>query len=232
MSRFSKILLVVMCAALIGTVSVIGTIAYLVDTAEVTNVISVGDVDITLDEAVVDEDGVPVDPAERTEEGNEYNLIPGKTYTKDPTITVKADSEDAYVRMIVKLDKLTALQQIETDLGKTILTDPDAAEFLFVTCAEGWDPATWVYEGYAIDGETIAYEFRYFEPVQNVGNDDIQLAPLFTSIKVPGVLTGSQLETLEGMNIVVTGHAIQYTGFDTDEDGAWAEFDDQQTTTP
>lgn len=77
-------------------ITVGGTIAYLTDTKTVTNTFTVGNVTITLDEAKVDAYGVEVEGADRVT-GNEYKLIPGHTYVKDPTIHVGATSEDCWL---------------------------------------------------------------------------------------------------------------------------------------
>lgn len=83
-------------ALLLVVGSVAGTFAYLTSTAEVTNTFTVGNVAITMTETKVDLYGDAVPNANRVTE-NEYKLIPGRTYTKDPTIYVDAASEDCYV---------------------------------------------------------------------------------------------------------------------------------------
>lgn len=98
MKTKSKALLLTLCAVLLVAASVMGTMAYLTSTDEVNNTFTVGNVKITLDEAKVNIDGTPVTPAERVK-ANEYKLLPGHTYTKDPTVTVKAVSESSYVRI-------------------------------------------------------------------------------------------------------------------------------------
>lgn len=81
-----------------------GTVAWLTATSDtVTNTFTVGDVAITLDEAKVDENGVAVTPAERVT-NNSYKLIPGTVYTKDPTVTVTAGSENCY--LFVKFEEI------------------------------------------------------------------------------------------------------------------------------
>ena len=94
----SKAILMVVCAMLLVAASVMGTLAYLTSTATVTNTFSVGSVAITMDEAKVDEYGnvVTGENAGRVN-GNTYKLVPGHTYTKDPTIRVTALSEDCYI---------------------------------------------------------------------------------------------------------------------------------------
>ncbi|MBQ3180970.1 MAG: hypothetical protein IJB55_06435 [Firmicutes bacterium] len=65
-----------------------GTLAWLTDESEaVSNTFTVGDVQIALEETT----------------GNEYKMTPGVTLPKDPTVTVKAGSEDCYV--FVKVEK-------------------------------------------------------------------------------------------------------------------------------
>ena len=102
MKNAKKALILVLCAALLVGASVMGTLAFLQDeTGPVTNTFTVGNVTITMDEAKVTEYGV-VDGTDRVTT-NTYKLIPGHTYTKDPTMTVKANSEESYVRMLLTI---------------------------------------------------------------------------------------------------------------------------------
>ncbi len=67
-----------------------GTLAYLMDTtSSVVNTFAAGDVDIELSETT----------------GNSYKMVPGATITKDPKVTVEANSEKCFV--FVKLEKST-----------------------------------------------------------------------------------------------------------------------------
>lgn len=86
MKKTSKVLLLGLCAVLLVTASVFGTVAYLTDTESVKNTFTVGNIDITLDET------------EAT-----YKMIPGYTITKDPKVTVKTGSEPCW--LFVKLEK-------------------------------------------------------------------------------------------------------------------------------
>ena len=97
----SKAILMVVCAMLLVAASVMGTLAYLTSTASVTNTFSVGSVAITMDEAKVDEYGNVLygedhEPLARVG-ANIYKLVPGHTYTKDPTIHVQPKSENCWV---------------------------------------------------------------------------------------------------------------------------------------
>lgn len=98
MKKAKKIVALLLCAVLLIGASVAGTLAFLTSKATVTNSFTVGKVVLGedgkagLDEAKVDEYGVAVTPATRVTE-NTYKLIPGHTYTKDPTVHVGANSE-------------------------------------------------------------------------------------------------------------------------------------------
>ena len=90
-----KIVSVCLVVCLLATAIIGTTLAYFTDDATVTNTFTVGDVTITMDEAPVNPYG-EVQPGARVTE-NTYKLIPGRSYTKDPTIHVGADSEDCYL---------------------------------------------------------------------------------------------------------------------------------------
>ena len=115
MKSKKKVFLTVLCAAALVVASVLGTMAFLTSKDKVNNTFTVGKVVITLDEAEVDQYGV----VQTKEDGsakdrvktNEYKLIPGHEYTKDPTIHVAADSEDSWI--FVKVEN--GLSAIEAD---------------------------------------------------------------------------------------------------------------------
>ncbi len=213
-----KSLLIVLCVALLVSVTIVGTLAYLTDRDTVTNTFTVGDVQIRLDEAKVDTNGEAVDPEERVT-ANTYHLIPGKTYDKDPTMTVEKGSEAAYVRMRVTINKLAALDAIFAPEGA------DLTEIFLGT------NQNWVYYGETEANDAITYEFRYKEIVAK-SDADQELPALFTQIRMPGFITGEQLATLyanEKLTITVVGDAIQAETFDN-VDEAWAAFDVQYAT--
>ena len=135
MKTKSKALLLTLCAALLVAASVLGTMAYLTDTDTVTNTFTVGKVDIKLDEAKVNTDGTPIEGAARVT-GNEYHLLPGHTYTKDPTVTVLAGSESSYIKMTVTFSKANELDAIFTPNGATL-----------TSIFNGYDAANWTYKG-------------------------------------------------------------------------------------
>ena len=103
-----------------------GTTAYLsAKTGKVENTFTIGKVEILLDESKVDENGKIISgpDAERVFK-NEYKLVPGNVYDKDPVVTVKAGSEPCYLYVKVEdntpnvdfalnLDGWTALEGVE-----------------------------------------------------------------------------------------------------------------------
>lgn len=241
MKNTQKILLCILCIAAVAAASVMGTLAYLTDTDSAVNTFTVGNVEITLDETKVGPDGKPVDedgdgkPDDRVRE-NEYHLLPGMEYTKDPMITMMPDSERSYVRMILTVHNAGAVQAIldnHPELG-------DYSNFL-----GGWDDEIWLYETFTTDTEanTISFEFRYFETPDGEYGGDGKLPPLFDTLIVPGVITGEELKALyneeDPFKMTVEGHAIQAMGFEdtidaatgevttSAEDNAWAAFDAQ-----
>ena len=211
----SKVLITVFCAVLLVSVSVLGTLAYLTSQDEVVNTFTVGKVNITMDEADVNEDGTEIVGADRVKENN-YHLIPGRTYTKDPTLTVKAKSEDSYVRMLLTIDHASEFDTIYS---------PNKADL--TTIFNGYDANNWVCEGVTrnSDKNTVTYEFRYKEIVRKSDTDTI-LDALFDSITVPSTFDRADMASIANLKITVIGHAIQATGF-ADADDAWTAFNEQ-----
>jgi len=216
MKNLKKILLIGLCVAAVIGATVAGTVAYLTDRASAVNTFTVGQVDITIDEAKVDPDGTPVPGADRVTE-NTYHLIPGQTYIKDPTMTVDKNSEEAYVRMLVTVNCASQLDAVFAPSGANL-----------TSIFNGYDAANWIYETETRDtlSNTITYEFRYKETVDPDGTSDVVLDALFDSITIPGTLDGDDMKSIENLTITVVGHAIQKAGFDTD-DAAWTAFDAQ-----
>lgn len=236
MKKKGKALLLCTGAVALVAGSVLGTIAFLTDTEEAINTFTIGNVSISIAESKVDENGVPV--GEETTDANEYRLVPGVTYTKDPTVTVDAESEESYVRMILNIYNKTEVQAIIDDKTHGLT---DYADLI------NWDKDTsdWLYEGFTLDEENdvISFEFRYKEIVdgyilnsetQLEEASDVELQPLFTELIVPGTLTNTELENLYngGFKIIVEGQAIQATGFtgENAEDDAWEAFDKQHNS--
>lgn len=245
----TKALLMSLCAVLLVAASVLGTMAYLTDTQKVENTFTVGNVSIKLDEAKVDDMGNLVKNQDGTLVNrvteNDYKLLPGHTYVKDPTVTVLTPSVASYVRMKVTFnnaDKIIAL-----------CTDPKYADEVtgvenayplirmvkFVEAnAAKWDgiiPDNMVdtedmlaNSKYFVKGtdNTLTYYF-YYNGTVAARDGNVVLPTLFDSIKVPTWVTGDQLAKLKDFQINVVAEAIQADGF-KNADAAWAAFAAQQ----
>lgn len=98
-----KTLALVLALTLLVAGVVGGTLAWLTDqTAEVKNTFTVGDINIGLTETTTD-----------------YKMVPGNTIAKDPTVTVKANSEACW--LFVQVTEST-----------------DLKDFITYAIAEGW----------------------------------------------------------------------------------------------
>ncbi len=205
-----SVAMVLVCAFAVGM-----TLAYLTSTDRVVNTFTVGNVQIKLDEAKVNLDGTPVQDADRVK-ANSYKLIPGHTYTKDPTVTVLSGSESSYIKMTVTFSKSRELDAIFAPTGADL-----------TSIFKGYDSTNWICKGNTEDASanTRTYEFWYKETVA-APTADVALDALFDSITVPGTINNAQLRTIEGMTITVNAYAIQADGFQTPE-AAWAAYNAQ-----
>lgn len=210
MKTRNKALLMVLCAVLLVAGSVLGTLAYLTSTDSVTNTFTVGNVQIKLDEAEVGADGTALkgNDAARVK-ANNYKLMPGHTYDKDPTVTVIKGSESSYIKLVVVVTKSQELDAIGVDL---------------LTTFKDYDSTTWLYKGNTEDTteNTRTYEFWYKETV-SAPAADVKLDALFKTITIPGTITNTQIATVNGMTITITAHAIQADGF-ANANAAWAAY--------
>ena len=247
MNKIKKALLIVVCAGCLVVVTMFGTLAYLTDKDSDVNTFTVGKVDILLDELDVDNDEDKSDITTGTvgngqrDKANEYHLIPGQTYTKDPTVTVKADSESSYIYMIVTVENI---DQLKAALPTEIVNENDESVyykngvFLLQKLCDWHADSPWLYKGYkeyptTIDQKQVMkgeYRFVYREAVAGATTEK-KLEPLFTSITVPGKdITSKNIEKLGAVKIFVDAYAVQEAGFG-DYNAAWtgAAFNDYKT---
>ncbi len=306
--KLSKRALVTTLALMLAmTMSVFGTVAYLTSSAKATNTFTVGDVEITLEETDVDEDGNPkypvdndgdgdtdriitVDPEDGTitiidpkdpddptddviidtieptgkdedgnftypdadldgdgdddkitvdedgnivldpgtddeetiepgkSDGNEYNVVPGEEYLKDPTVTVLKGSEESYVRMRVEITNYAAVKEALGVEDDKILS----------TLAPDLNTADWTQKSATVKDDVLTVVFWYKEPVDASDTaEDVELPALFETFTVPGTLTKDDLQAIADMKMDIYGDAIQTASFDSAEE-AWAGFGEQE----
>lgn len=218
MKTAKKALLLISCAVLLVVASVVGTMAYLTSKDTVTNTFTVGKVKIELDEARVKTDGTYVTVATDRVKANEYKLVPGHSYIKDPTVTVKYDSENSYVRVLVTVKNIDNL--------RNVFTDPKyytSGGFFRLEELVDLNKTEWTFNGYTANGNDGVYEFRY-NYIVGSSDTDTKLAPIFNKITVPGEdVTSENINNLKNVQIDVEAHAIQAYGF-ADADAAWNAF--------
>ena len=205
-SKLRRILLTLACAVLLVSLSVGATLAYLTSkTSEVKNTFTVGKVEITLDEAKVDEYGVVDTTATSRVTENTYKLIPGHSYTKDPTVHVSADSEVSW--LFVKIvNEIAAIE----DGYNPVDGNPNIYESMV-------DFGNWS----VIDAANGIY--AYGSPV-NPGDN----ITVFSSFRIKG---DANVADYEGKTITVQAYAVQMDGFSTPQ-AAWAAAPLTEWTTP
>ena len=125
MGKKTKALLLALCAVALVVTTVFSTMAYLTSNDSVTNTFTVGKVAITLDET-----DVTNNTSSRVKE-NAYHLLPGNTYTKDPTVHVAANSEDSWI--FVKVDNQIA----DIEANETIAAQIEANGWTALTGVAG-----------------------------------------------------------------------------------------------
>lgn len=146
--KLNKILLLALCAALLVSASVMGTLAYLTNTtAPVINTFTIGNVSISLDETDVDIYGVK--DSENRVMKNTYKLIPGRVYLKDPTIHVNKDSEECWVFI-----------KMSNSLGETAIFEIDKNWKELVQAEDG---VVYAYNVKLTEGESSTALFNAFQ---------------------------------------------------------------------
>ena len=230
-----KTIALLLVLVMIFGISVGGTIAYLTDKETVTNTFTVGNVKIKLDEAKVDETGTKIDnngdkvidDKDRVT-SNDYKLLPGMSYTKDPAVTVLEGSEESYIRMIVTV---TDCKDVDAAIDEvnTIRQKVEETPIQLIDIFEGYDNSKWEFKGVKKTDDadySRIYEFWYKETVSGFEGTEkraVKLDPLFTAIKVPGEIDNDSLAAIKEMEIIVEAHAIQSASFDDAAD-AWGHW--------
>jgi predicted ribosomally synthesized peptide with SipW-like signal peptide len=208
---------IVLTAGLImATGTILGTLAWFTDEAEMTNIFTVGNIEMKLDEHdithggkitdctyrennIVDgvaQDNIVCNNKTRTTDSNTYiNLMPGDERAKDPTITISANSEECYVFVKV-VDNLDASVE-----GSTIINyDIDGEDSV-----GHWE---------LVDGETDIYMLKETVKKSNLEQEFL----LFSNVKIDGtVVDDTNLSKLKGKTIDMYAYAIQTANVSEDD---------------
>lgn len=200
MKKAKKTFLAVACAGALVVGSVAATMAYLTaTTGEVTNTFTVGNVSFDtlnggLDEADVNEygqleyvdseepDGDPVVAPRVT--SNEYKLVSGHNYTKDPTVHMGTNSEDAW--LFVTVDN--GIASVEAEGTTSIASQMNT---------KGWT---------LVSGYTNLYQ--YGTAAVSAGVDVV----VFDNFTVDSAATKTDLDGVANARIVIKACAVQADG--------------------
>ena len=173
-----------------------GTLAWLISqTNPVVNTFTYGDINIDLKE----------------DTKGPYTITPGKNITKDPKVTVKANSEACWLFVKVKEENWPTF------------TDADGTKKVSYHIADGWN---------ALQGQTDVY---YREVA--AANDKAQEFPVLkdNTVTVRDTLTKDEVNKLKNSSkptqLTFTAYAVQKDGI-KDADAAWKQIADSTTTNP
>lgn len=185
MKKTSKALLLSLCAVLLVTASVLGTMAYLTSQDQVVNTFTVGNVAITLDEKDVDNSTLGENDRDKA---NAYKLMPGHNYEKDPIVHVDANSEDCYlfVKVVNEIANIEAEKTVAQQMTEKGWVAVDAANGIYVYTTDKTNPAV------VTKGSNIT---------------------VFENFTIAGNVDNTILATYADKTITVNAYAIQADGF-------------------
>ena len=200
-----RIVTIALVVALLATCFA-GTFAYLTDNKAVKNTFTTGNVYITLTEtgAVNGE--------------NAYHLIPNNSYTKDPTITLNAGSENAYIAAKITVTGETDLSTLLPMEGAPGYIDINAVVdggLMDETGSHG------VYNGLAVfqnnnyavyqeaNGNNTWTLYIFMKAAQAATTKTV----LFTTLNTLPQWDNAQMDMFRGMEINVKAFGVQAHGF-------------------
>lgn len=194
-----KLITIIASLALVAVIGIGTTLAYFTDNDAAKNVITMGHVDIELTE--------PNFPEDKEVE----NIKPGDVIVKDPTITVADDSEDAYVRLELKVTG-----DISDAQKAQLLEKDEDGQYKYLQVI---DTAKWQQAG----------DYFYYNGILKAGDEVV----LFEKVCIPAEWDNSVAD--KTFNIELKAEAIQAENVtpDTDADGmivGWPEAEILQYT--
>lgn len=184
--RTRNVLLIVSMMLVVAMASVGGTLAWLTaSTTEIVNTFSPSDIGITLTET----------------SANEFKLVPGVEYTKDPVVAVDTTKTDVDIYLFVKFDEVNS-PATYLDYTSTLST------------ANGWTQG----DGTDIPANVWYRVVEYGKTPTSwplLDGDKVTVKSSLEKTDMPSVSAKPQLK--------YTAYAIQYEGFETNPAGAWTQ---------
>jgi predicted ribosomally synthesized peptide with SipW-like signal peptide len=227
MRKNKKITVIILAAALVISVVLGGTLAYLTDSDTVVNSFSLSDVEIDLDEPNYDT------------ANNEAKHFPGRTFLKDPTVT-NEDSE-AYLRVYLRFKDHESGAIITDDsrlnmIWQTIYTDDSYGSESDPITSNISDDVSYslddVEDCLGINTDAFTKDTDRSTPGETVYNyngifAENAAAVLFTNIVIPTDWDRAEIDILGDYDIEVYAEAIHTSNF-ADAAAAFAAFDTQK----
>lgn len=179
-----RIMVLALALVLLIGCTIGGTIAWLMDTTQsVENTFTVGNIDIELNESDNDD-------ADTDADKNTYKIIPGKTDSKDPKVTVKANSEACWV--FVKIDVANN-------------TTNQNAAFVAYEIADGWTQLNGT-NVYYREQDATAVDVTY----SVLKNDQVSYSGTLTKGEIDALYnTDGTIKTESLPKLTFTAYAIQ-----------------------
>ena len=196
MTKKKKGALIISAFALIALLVVGGTLAYFTSQDDATNVFTLGKVSGDLSETTKEDTvgGHQVKPGTQTEVGGDITyakVMPGDWLSKEPVVSIEANSEDAYVR--VKLEVENADGKLGVDQKVQLISD-ECLNF-------GSD---WV-----VGADGYIY---YQKPLTDKEPAVTKTEPVFTIVKIPGESWNNNTAEAK-FSIKITADLIQADNF-------------------
>lgn len=213
MSTKKKLIVAVACL-LVATCSLVtGTLAWLTTKTEsVVNTFTTSDINITLTETDTALD------ADSNVNTNSYKMVPGDTITKDPEVTVLANSEACY--LFVKIEKSTNFDTYMTYAmadGWIALTGVDGVYYRQVTASDADQPFVVLKDNQVTVLGTVTKEnMNAIDGIDENGATGTDAA---------------NAEIAARPTLTFTAYAVQQLGF-ADAAAAWVEAAKLDTTNP
>jgi len=213
-----KVFVMALAVCLVAILS-LGTLAWFNASDKVTNKFMVTDSEtdsdeifsVDLYETKVDENGDPVDPVQKTDDGNTYdNIAPGDVLTKDPTV----ENTGKYAQWIRVNVTLTNAENWISALGACGITD-------ITTIFGGYDGDAWRSEGTAADidktNNTLTFTYYLKDKL-----DPGKTVTLFTNVSIPTEFDQDYMSYLNEFELKIVAEALQY---DNTGDDCYNAFD-------
>ena len=216
-----KKMIIALCAV-VGVIAIVvttvfTTVAYLSASSSVSNVFTVGGVEITMDEAAVNPNGQYITNKDNRRDMNSYHLVPGATYIKDPVIHVQPNSERSYLFITVKNDIAPLAAAGATTIAAQ-LTTKGWAQFTQVQAG-----TVYVYVGAAkakqlagdndvaiLPSDAVAGDVLFTEYASTITD-----YPLFESFTIRSDVTTADIKPYGAAKITINAFAIQDVGLST-----------------